>query len=648
MISDTDTMSRSNFDPSGDLINNDDRVSDSRVPPARLASHLLGSSDADKHERSFDLELAIAGFASFQAPLDDAKSRQLASYGTVITQFLGKAKETIADRRMWITMSKSMQARLVSLLEKILNTDFIRSLFALRLHIRNLAFGLDSANVPGIATLADVVIASVVDYINGDALSQQPSIAHHNSRISWTHQTIELVVRMPTDLDNLSSFVAISDPENHMLSHEIKLACISILYCLCCLDDWKPPQTAQAFDQLITFISFLDDSRELSSMTIVQILCLYGKLRRSQLRDDQTFRPATIRKLWTLMTTLFPNPDLNISGHELSAAQNVLFEDGNDIIAWVWSHAEFCSQLDNGWVNCFTTAWILAQYTPESLQAPGGARNPSEFILTIADELPIARKNKAVINSLTSQDGLGLYIFLSVYFGVVAPTGLSAANWDHVWRSIYSILFRIYRDLGKTDSPLHLKSNFRLAQLVHEALQHLFSHILNLPQKAYFICHSIRIPSKLFTICIRNPTMDLHKLLDGTLAAIERSMEAADFQEQNPTAEAKDFLSFLGHWAENDFDEKFVNPRGFVTSLLQLISSPFRISDETKFIATKLLINIESSAGCDWEFSRRDLHLVSEVLLDVNKLFDNNLSSTRCRRTYRKICPNLRPSLPTS
>lgn len=72
----------------------------------------------------------------------------------------------------------------------------------------------------------------------------------------------------------------------------------------------------------------------------------------------------------------------------------------------------------------------------------------------------------------------------NIFFSSQRPKGLIQRSWNHIWHSIYSILFQLYDSFWRLDEFFPPTSDSRLVQLVHEALHHLFYNISTLPGKS--------------------------------------------------------------------------------------------------------------------------------------------------------------------
>ncbi|EGG12509.1 uncharacterized protein MELLADRAFT_58872 [Melampsora larici-populina 98AG31] len=489
---------------SKNIVTESDLGPETRLPPVQLVEHLLGSLQEDQKVDAFDLESAINAFTNFQEPMSNSKISELTISGSIIVQFLVASKETIGDYEQWTIMSPPMKVRLVDLLNKILNQGFIRSLFSLRDHIRTLALGSKPRHsASAMATLPDVLIASVIDYINGDISNNLPQSAALQTCPSWSHQTIELVVRIPTDQEQLMDVLFSSIPRNDKLSYEIKLACLSLLYCLCCLDNWSPFQPDQACDQLASFITSLDENISVSQISVSQILCLYGVSFKSI--NTSPF----LRHYLADSSDLSVFAPQNLLGDiKLNTAQNTLFSDGGEMMPWVWLHADFCPDVE--------TKLKKSEVHP----VLSSAGNPKNF-----------------------------------FFGLSPPEGLSPSTWNRIWRSIFSILLDIHertRNQDKFENST-VDGRGRLSRLVVEALQRLFENVFDLPEKRYFIRQVIGLPSKDITFFLQKAQKNLHKFLNQTLSVVQQSMESIKTEDTNYMSEATDCLDFLNFWAENQF-----------------------------------------------------------------------------------------------
>ncbi|KAH9825202.1 hypothetical protein DFH28DRAFT_19053 [Melampsora americana] len=536
------------------ILTESDLGPEARLPPVQLVKHLLGSHEEDKNVDAFDLESAINAFTNFQEPMSNNKISELTFSGSIIVQFLATSKETIGNYEQWTKMSAPMKTRLVHLLNKILNQDFISSLFSLRDHIRTLAFGSNPPDsAPAMATLPDVLIASVIDYINDDSSRNFFSSASLRPCPSWSHQTIELVVRIPNDQEQLMNVLISPTPHHDRLSHEIKLACLSLLYCFCCLDDWSPFQPDQAFDQLSTFITSLDENISASHISVSQILCLYGYLRKSQIYKIQLFKPVTIRKIWILFTSLFPSPQDLVGDQELNIAQNTLLADGGEMMSWVWIHTDFCPDEETKWVGCLTTLWVLTQFTPPCLESFIAPKTPSTTARAKTQRSAARSRNLEIITILSNNDGIGLQILLNLFFAPSPPGGLSNSTWNRIWRSIFSILFDIYLKTCNPNTFEHTIADDRISRLVKEALQRLFENVFDLPQKCYLIRRAMGLPSKHITFFLQKAQKNLHKLLNQTLLVVQQSMESIKTEDTSYMSEATDCLDFLNFWAATQF-----------------------------------------------------------------------------------------------
>lgn len=55
-----------------------------------------------------------------------------------------------------------------------------------------------------------------------------------------------------------------------------------------------------------------------------------------------------------------------------------------------------------------------------------------------------------------------------------------------------------------------------------------------------------------------------------------------------------------------------------MNSVLELVSHPCAISEETKLFAIQLLMTLDHASGAFWKFSHHNLFYISEALLDLN------------------------------